>query len=90
MAVAASRSARLNTSTKAEGGWAPETAYFRLTMKQGTPLMPRAPGVDVGGYDLLAAVVALQVLVGQLFVEAGSASAVDQHLGIANVESVSK
>src|SRR5260370_40087618 len=38
--VAASRSARLNTSTKAEGGWAPETAYLRLTMKQGTPLMP--------------------------------------------------
>ena len=39
--VAASRSARLKTSTKAEGGWAPETAYFRFTMKQGTPLMPR-------------------------------------------------
>lgn len=38
--VAASRSARLNTSTKADGGWAPETAYFRFTMKQGTPLMP--------------------------------------------------
>ena len=39
--VAASRSARLKTSTKADGGWAPETAYFRFTMKQGTPLMPR-------------------------------------------------
>lgn len=39
--VAASRSARLKTSTNADGGWAPETAYFRLTMKQGTPLMPR-------------------------------------------------
>ena len=39
--VAASRSARLKTSTKAEGGWAPETAYLRFTMKQGTPLMPR-------------------------------------------------
>jgi len=38
--VVASRSARLKTSTKADGGCAPETAYLRLTMKQGTPLMP--------------------------------------------------
>jgi len=88
---AASRSARLKTSTKADGGWAPETAYLRFTDEAGTPFDAKPAGKTSDCHDFLASPSSLaRKALGLNAVDAGTDGAVDQHAHVAGVEALSK